>query len=221
MKNKSLISLVIIVLISALTIMVLITKYSYSKVSESNIASIDEVISEIQDTNEELQNTIENIVEDTINTQENIALESSEEIEPTEIIKSDVKGTAEINNNEIQETKQSKPETTSQKDEIKTEAPQKTNENNKAIEENKPIETIEKQTQEKNNTSNNITKCEHSSDWYNTEADAVAVYKAKLKYWEDKWSKYEIDNDEFYANRPNGYETWDCPYCHKWTINIY
>lgn len=77
------------------------------------------------------------------------------------------------------------------------------------------------------NTNTNINidnspKCEHGNNgWYNTEAEAVAVYKTKLKYWEDKWANYEIEYDEFLQSRPNGYETWDCPYCYKWTINMY
>ena len=37
----------------------------------------------------------------------------------------------------------------------------------------------------------------------------------------DKWTNYEIDNETYYKNCPSGYEVFSCPYCNKWTINLY
>ena len=74
--------------------------------------------------------------------------------------------------------------------------------------------------QEKN--TNNVPKCTHSNDnWYASKAEAEAVYNAKIKEWGDKWTNYEIDNETYYKNCPSGYEVFSCPYCNKWTINLF
>ena len=75
MKNKKLIGLIMVTLIIALVMTALIIKNTQANSSESNIASNDEVINEIDDTNE-IQSASENITEETDIAQENIVLES-------------------------------------------------------------------------------------------------------------------------------------------------
>lgn len=65
-------------------------------------------------------------------------------------------------------------------------------------------------------------KCNHSSvNWFNTEKEAIATYEREIKKWGDKCSNGTISYEEYTKNCPYGYETWDCPICHKWTINMY
>ena len=65
-------------------------------------------------------------------------------------------------------------------------------------------------------------KCNHSSsNWFNSEKEAIATYDKKVKEWGDKWSNGIISYEQYIKNCPSGYETWDCPICHKWTINMY
>ena len=95
----------------------------------------------------------------------------------------------------------------------------------KVIEEQKNIEIEETPTNNstnQNSNTNNVPKCSHSnSNWYNSKVEAIAIYNAEIKKWGDKWTNYEIDNDTYYKNCPSGYEVFSCPYCNKWTINLY
>ena len=72
---------------------------------------------------------------------------------------------------------------------------------------------------EENNYS--IQECNHIGNWYNTKEEAITIYKAEVKKWDDMWLNDEIDNETYYQNRPHGYEIYDCPICNRWTINIY
>lgn len=61
----------------------------------------------------------------------------------------------------------------------------------------------------------------NSKKWFNTEQEAINFYNTTQKKWSDKWTNYEITDEEYDKNCPYGYETWDCPNCQKWTINFY
>lgn len=129
MKNKQLISLVIVVLIIALVIIALIIRNSNAVTSEGNIANVNEIVNEIQETNE-IPNVVTNIAEDANKTQENIVLESSEEKQQKAIVKSDAKKTSTISNTKttIQKTekKQIKKDTEDKEKTKKTEKIEKT-----------------------------------------------------------------------------------------------
>ena len=56
--------------------------------------------------------------------------------------------------------------------------------------------------------------------WYNTKAQAVAVYTAKVNEGSAKWGNYEITTEEYEKNYPSSYEVWTCYLCGKWTINF-
>ena len=104
--------------------------------------------------------------------------------------------------------------------------------NSKPITNSNPTKETEKNNNNNNNSIiNNDTKkeeteetpkCNHSSsNWFNSEKEAIATYEKKVKEWGDKWSNGTISYEEYIKNCPSGYETWDCPICHKWTINMY
>lgn len=74
----------------------------------------------------------------------------------------------------------------------------------------------------KSESTNNTIKCTHPKEnWYDSEAEAIAVYNKEIKKWGNKWTNYEIDSETYYKNCPTGYETLDCAYCKKWTITLY
>ena len=219
MKNKKIISLVIVALIGALVITALII--NQTKAKEDSIVSINEDVNEIQNTNE-IKDTTENISDVTNNIQENVIVESNQDealqtetetkdqevekvtpsAEKKSVEKSSNKGTTTTETQSKQNAQVEKQQDTKKNDSItvsKSEEPKNTNEN-----------------------INNAPKCNPSNGkWYNSKGEAEAIYKAELKKWGDKWTNYEIDTDTYNKNCPNGYEVFSCPYCNKWTINLY
>lgn len=116
-------------------------------------------------------------------------------------------------NSGIQETKEKQDKIKNDEKNSKTQTNINSNNNEK--------ETIDTNMDQEKNT-NNVQKCTHSNDnWYASKAEAEAIYNAKIKEWGDKWTNYEIDNETYYKNCPSGYEVFSCPYCNKWTINLF
>lgn len=208
MKNKSLISLVIIVLIGALTIMALITKYSYSKASESNIASIEEVVNEIQDTNE-VENETEDITEEISNIQEDIVLVSDKEMTPEAdtIQQKSVSSKAEEQKQSAKVTQEKKVESPKQQEE------------QKASQTETKIATQKQEIQEQQQTSKSETniqqpetpKCTdtkhavgvgNSNKWFSSKSEAISYYNSQISYWGKLWENFEIDDDVYYKNCP-------------------
>ena len=199
----------------------------------------------VTDIQEIMQN--ENIVEDRIvenETKEQEEKETEEQalvVEETENVKVVEKITETVAENKESTVKAKQVEdVVKAKTEKATEVPEKQVEKiiEEKIDEKQIKETDEKTAEVENSqeTSNqqessiSTPKCtnnKHGMDtgncktWFETKEQAIAFYNAEKKEWEDKWTSYQIDNDEYFNNRPNGYEIWDCPYCHKWTINIY
>lgn len=225
MKNKKIIGLVIVALIGALIITTLII--NKAKAKEDNIVSIKENVNEIQNTNE-IKDTTEIISDVTNSIQGNVILENNQDetlqtktkhqeiekitpiAEKKSVEKSNDKGKSNIKTKSKQNAQVEEQKNTKASDSItvsKSETPKKTNENiNKNI----------------NKNTNNAPKCNHSNDkWYDSKAEAEEIYNAELKKWGDKWTNYEIDTDTYNKNCPNGYEVFSCPYCNKWTIELY
>lgn len=89
---------------------------------------------------------------------------------------------------------------------------------------NSKQETTEDNISKEENTEDteDTPKCTHSSEnYYNSKAEAEAIYEAEIKKWGDMWVNDEIDDETYYKNCPDGYEVWSCPYCQKWTISFY
>lgn len=127
MKNKKLISLIMVALIIALFMTALILKNTQANSSESNIASNDEFINEIDDTNE-IQSASENITEETNIAQENIVLEGDTETAPE----------ADAIQHDVVQKKEEPKQTTISTQEKKVESP-------KQVEQPKVTQTITKQ----------------------------------------------------------------------------
>ncbi len=165
---------------------------------------------------EETQENVTNEIENTIAQVEEIQQEETKQQNTTK--ENPTTPVAESNNN----TKKNKTQPTQTKQDTQVNEQQETKANNSnAIEKNEETNT-NTNTNQNTNITNNAPKCTHSSNgWYNSKAEAEAIYNAEIKKWGDKWTNYEIDNDTYYKNCPSGYEVFSCPYCNKWTINLF
>lgn len=165
---------------------------------------------------EETQENVTNEIENTIAQVEEIQQEETKQQNTTK--ENQTTPVAESNNN----TKKNKTQPTQTKQDTQVNEQQETKANNSnAIEKNEETNT-NTNTNQNTNITNNAPKCTHSSNgWYNSKAEAEAIYNAEIKKWGDKWTNYEIDNDTYYKNCPSGYEVFSCPYCNKWTINLF
>lgn len=61
----------------------------------------------------------------------------------------------------------------------------------------------------------------NSKRWFNTKDEAVKYYKSLQKLWSDKLINNEVDDDEYDANCPYGYQNWSCPECNMITLDFY
>lgn len=65
----------------------------------------------------------------------------------------------------------------------------------------------------------------NSGKWFETKEEAISYYTNLIDYWDEWWQKADPNDTEadetYYKNCPDGYEIWSCPYCNKWTINLY
>lgn len=206
--------------------MAMISSFSYygavnekgEKVVDFTNSSQQENIAEIE-TVEEIQESIVEQVENKVAQAETIQDEETkvQETSKDPIIPVVEKENKNDNKKENQETKQA--QVTQPKQDSQVEERKDTKVNNSNTTEKK--EETNTNTNQNTNT-NNAPKCTHSnSNWYNSKAEAEAIYNAEIKKWGDKWTNYEIDNETYYKNCPSGYEVFSCPYCNKWTINLY
>lgn len=141
-----------------------------------------------------------------------------EQIEQKEKTKNEIEKNTIDEKNTKQESEQNKDKETIEENEVIIQTDNKSN-------------NIKNQTDEKNNTSTNINtntntnnnnKCEHGDEgWYNTKAEAKAVYDNKVSSLDEQWESGKISTEEYRAKKPNGCEVWDCAECHKWTVSMY
>lgn len=202
-------------------IVLLISNFSYYGVVNEegeNVTNIQEIM--------QTENVVINeIIEEDKQTQEKIIeVEKIEEPkEPTVDIQIET-----IANKEEQKVKEHTPTITEEKIE-KQVTPQVEQQNEKADE--KPIQnettaniSINQENMDNNpkcTDNNHAVGAGNSNQWFDTEEQAIALYNSEIKLWGDKWTNYEIDDDTYYQNCPDGYEDWTCPLCGKWTINLY
>ncbi len=206
--------------------MAMISSFSYYGAVNEKGEKVVDFTNSLQEENivvsETAQETQENIVEQVENTVAQAETIQNEETKVQETTKEPttpvVEKTNKSNNiNKNKETKQTQVTQPKQDSQVK-----ETKVNNSNTTEKKE-ETNTNTNQNKNtNNTNNAPKCTHSnSNWYNSKAEAEAIYNAEIKKWGDKWTNYEIDNETYYKNCPSGYEVFSCPYCNKWTINLF
>lgn len=207
--------------------MAMISSFSYyGAVNEKGEKVVDFTNSSQQEnivTNQTIEETQENVVEQVKNTiaqaetikDKETKIQETPKDQTTPVVE---KSNKSNNTNKNKETKQTQVTQTKQDSQVKEQKDTKVNNSNTT---EKKEETKTNTNQNTNNT-NNAPKCTHSnSNWYNSKAEAEAIYNAEIKKWGDKWTNYEIDNETYYKNCPSGYEVFSCPYCNKWTINLY
>lgn len=214
-------------------IILLISNFSFYGV----VSDDGEKVTDIQEIMQNENVVANQIVENETKLQEEKETETDEKalvVEEIQAVKVEERTTETVTENKESTVKEKQVEDVEKaKKEKTTEVSEEQVEKNveEKIEENQVKETEENQniSNHQENVSN-TPKCtdnNHGMDtgncktWFETKEQAIAFYNAKKKEWEDKWTNYEINNEEYFNNRPNGYEIWDCPYCHKWTINIY
>lgn len=203
--------------------MAMISSFSYyGAVNEKGEKVVDFTNSSQQENiveNEIEEQTQENILEQVENT---VAQAETIQDEKTKVQETTKEQTIPVvektnksdNTNKNKETKPTQSKQNSQAKETKVN-------NSNTTEKKEETNTNTNQNKNTNNT-NNAPKCTHSnSNWYNSKAEAEAIYNAEIKKWGDKWTNYEIDNETYYKNCPSGYEVFSCPYCNKWTINLF
>lgn len=217
-----------------LIIILLISSFSYYGVVDENgekVTVFENVVNEqndieqVQEKNVLVNETQENILEQIENTTAQTETIQNEETPVKEMEKEPIAPIEEKQNksDSKKKNKETKPKQVTQpKQDSQVKEQKETKENNSNTTEKKEeINNNKNQNKNANNT-NNAPKCTHSnSNWYNSKAEAEAIYNAEIKKWGDKWTNYEIDNDTYYRNCPSGYEVFSCPYCNKWTINLY
>lgn len=221
MKSKKILVLIIIALIVILFANIMIIKSKkFSKIEKEK-----EIVTEINNTDEKEKEDTEVIaVENNVEEQEKV-----EEIQ----LEADI---VKVKNTNIQEEPKKDPVVTQEK---KVES-------SKPVEQAKTIpvttskKTVEKETttvpeQPKEEKQRDIKQSEkakcsdtkhgvgvgNSNKWFSSKQDAINYYQGIIKTWGDKWEKFEINDETYQKNCPYGYETWSCPFCGKWTINLY
>lgn len=204
---------------------------------EYNIAQINqnETIAEevnINDAETEMEDisVSNNIEEKQIENVEN----KSEEKENSQISNSDNNKTTK---NETKDNKEEKKTETIKTDNKKEE--QKENIKQEVIQNNKETTKKEETKSEESYTEETINVAEkkecignnhgmgvgNSGKWFETKEEAISYYTNLIDYWDEWWQKADPNDTEadetYYKNCPDGYEIWSCPYCNKWTINLY
>lgn len=127
--------------------------------------------------------------------------------------------------------KENKENQQQMKKEIEKEKSDLTLEIEKEVDENKESktqDTIKEDVNDKKNTNEiinsetkEITNCIHKEIYYATKEEAIQYYERLINEWSDKWLSDQIDDETYYKECPDGYEIISCPYCKKWTINLY
>ncbi len=189
----------------------------YQKISNSKNYVEDEGIYINTINNEVIEEVNEVIIEENLN---NIQEENSQS------------NIVEKNKNVDTKISKEKNESTKQENKIETkkdiDSDVKKQENN--IVENK-TETLQENTKEDNPETTKVEKCTNdynhgiavgnSGKWFNTKEEAILYYKNLIKDYGEKFENGSMNQVEYNAVCPYGYEVWSCMFCGKWTINFY
>ncbi|MGN1270258.1 MAG: hypothetical protein ACI4UU_05290 [Clostridia bacterium] len=222
MKNKKLLSLIMVALIIALVMTALIIKNTQANSSESNIASNDEFINEIDDTNE-IQSASENITEETDIAQEIIVLESDTETAPeaetTQVIQEEPKKITNTQEKKIESSKQTQQQQTIQTTTKQTSTQIQVQEQPK--QETKTETKVQEPVAPKCSDGKHGVGVGNSNKWFNSYSEAISYYDNLINGYSNQVHSGAITAEEYNEKCPYGYETWSCPYCGKWTLNFY
>lgn len=158
----------------------------------------------------------------------------SEEKENSQISNSDNNKTTknETKDNKV-ENKTETIKTDNKKEEQKENIKQEVTQNNKETTKKEETKLEESYTEETINVAekkecignNHGMGVGNSGKWFETKEEAISYYTNLIDYWDEWWQKADPNDTEadetYYKNCPDGYEIWSCPYCNKWTINLY
>lgn len=202
-----------------------------------NIAQINqnETIAEevnINDAETEMEDisVSNNIEEKQIENVEN----KSEEKENSQISNSDNNKTTKNETKDNNEEKKAETiKTENKKEEQKENTKQDVTQNNKETTKKEETKSEESYTEETINVAekkecignNHGMGVGNSGKWFETKEETISYYTNLIDYWDEWWQKADPNDTEadetYYKNCPDGYEIWSCPYCNKWTINLY
>lgn len=176
-------------------------------------------VSVVEEQNEK-EEKIEEIADETENKQEEKQTDYQEQVTVNKEIKKEqptqkTNATDNSTNNK-QETKkvEQKPQENKQQEQ-KKEQPVVTNEK---AQETKPIQ----ENKVKQCTNEEHAKISgNTNKWYDTKEDAIAFAETEQKKWGEKWTNFEIDDEEYDEKCPYSHKEWDCPNCKKWTLDLY
>lgn len=231
------------IIISILIVLFIVGLYCFMnkniiQVRKDSIIKYENDLVGIKKTNDSMDNNIENfenIMQEAVNVDTTDVVENQKEetlntINETTTNKS-LEKTTNVENNKInnfsnKEEKQEKVKHEQKENTTLTIKPED-------IKESTQEQTT--QVQDKTKEENKVqepkkTKCSdtkhaigvgNSNKWFDSKQDAIKYYENIIKTWGDKWTNYEIDSETYYKNCPSGYEVFSCPYCEKWTINLF
>jgi len=214
-------------------IMLLISSFSYYGTLDENgnkITNIQEIIQTDEIENEPKkevesvsiqENESGNITEsETTNAAEEIKEIPKKEVETAKEIKK-----IEEKQEEKVEVKQTEIKVPEKKVEEKIQQEVKKEEKQPEQQVDKTIEQTEEKVQQEIKQEKVVEekkKCTHTDvGYYDTKAEAIAIYDNLINEWSDKWINNQVDDETYYTNCPDGYEIFSCPYCKKWMINLY
>lgn len=115
--------------------------------------------------------------------------------------------------------------TTTQQDVITTEeemTTKKVTTTRKQTNTNKAVETKTKTTTQKvastcTNKDNHSIMCGGMGKWFGNRSELEAYYMSVAEGWNNKLDSGKITWKEYIKNCPQGYKSWSCSYCGKWT----
>lgn len=189
---------------------------------EVNINDVETEIEDISVSNNIEEKQIENVDS------------KSEEKENSQISNSDNNKTTKNETKDNSEEKKTETiKTENKKEEQKGNTKQEVTQNNKETTKKEETKSEESYTEETINVAekkecignNHGMGVGNSGKWFETKEEAISYYTNLIDYWDEWWQKADPNDTEadetYYKNCPDGYEIWSCPYCSKWTINLY
>lgn len=227
MKKNLLIIIIVTILLLFLTLFLAKVSYINKTTNSENVefnSILDNNIINTEIQNENSNNTTitdnpnsNNIINDTMKVKEDTTSKSNIKNEDN---KSSDDGTAS-KKDATKEQSTSKTESTTNSKKQSTKNNEPSSNDKKSTEVTKTKVEPEKPKVIESKECKHYPEVGNSGKWYNSKQDAINEYKTIIKEYGDKWKNDEISDDEFKAKSPCGYETWDCMYCGKYTINYH
>lgn len=228
MKKKILIISIVSVICIVIIAVYFISNNRISQMQVSDDSSLefenDLLSMEVNENTEDIEDSLNNVVEEEQNVEESI-LEENVQVEEKETstqpqtaqVNSSSKATSKVENKKAETKSEVVKETSTTKEETPTKVDIPSTTVSEPKQATKVVETPTRCT----NNNNHGMNVGNSGKWFNSKQEAVNYYDSLIKTWGDKWENFEIDSETYDKNCPYGYEVWTCQFCGKWTINFY